>query len=50
MTFLFICSKLNFEFFQASSDKVGQNIEATITSFKIRALDKDGAVSTCYNF
>ena len=31
---LFICSK-HFEFFQASSDKVGQNMETTITSFKI---------------
>ena len=32
---LFICRKLHFEFFQASSGEVGQNIEATITSFKI---------------
>ena len=30
-----ICRKLHFEFFQASSGEVGQNIEATITSFKI---------------
>ena len=29
-----ICSK-HFEFFQASSDLVGQNMETTITSFKI---------------
>ena len=35
VAFLFTCSKLNFEFLQASSDLVGQNIEATITSFKI---------------
>ena len=34
VTLLFIYSK-HFEFFQAWSDEVGQNIETTITSFKI---------------
>ena len=35
VAFLLICSKLDFELLQALSDQVGQNIEATITSFKI---------------
>ena len=34
VTLLFIYSK-HFEFFQAWSDEVGENIETTITSFKI---------------
>ena len=34
VTLVFICGK-HFEFFQASSDSVGQNRETTITSFKI---------------
>ena len=34
VTLLFIYSK-HFEFFHAWSDEVGQNIETTITSFKI---------------
>ena len=34
VTLLFICGK-HFEFVQASSDSIGQNLETTITSFKI---------------